>query len=113
MDTQDWGVPLKLSAAPFEDCKPYLFRAAGEGPFDDAVLYCFEIVIDGERHYFPAFRNMDGEDLMNREFPGQGYDRRKQYMAIAALTDGQIKRAEHCFGRFIDGKFSRLSTPLG
>lgn len=97
---------------PFESCKPFLFRAAGEGPFEDDALYCFEIVIDGKPEYFPAFRNMDGEDLMHKTFPGEGYDRRKQYMAIAALTEEQIKVASHCFGRFIDGKFSRLSHPL-
>jgi hypothetical protein len=97
---------------PFENCKPYLFRAAGDGPFEDAALYCFEIVIGGTPQYFPAFRNMDGEDLMHKTFPGEGYDSRKQYMTIAALTDEQIGSSSSCFGWFVDGQFVRLSTPL-
>jgi len=96
-----------------ENCKPYIFRAQGDSDgLPDGLAYCFEIVIDGKPSYHLAARNMDGEDLA--KVSPRFYDaRRRQYMAIAALTNEQIARASSTFGRFVNGEFVRLTAPLG
>lgn len=99
---------------PFENCRPYIFRAQGDADgLPDGPAYCFEIVINGKPSYHLATRNLDGEDLMKREYPGKGYDILKQYMTIASLTDEQINRSSSSFGKFVGGEFVRLTTPLG
>lgn len=96
-----------------ENRKPYIFRAQGDAnglPYGPA--YCFEIVIDGKPEYHLAVRNVDGEDLMKREYPDEGYDDLRQYMTIASFTDEQIDKASSCFGKMVGGEFVRLTTPL-
>jgi hypothetical protein len=97
-----------------EHCKPYIFRAQGDSEgLPDGPAYCFEIVIDGKPSHYLATRNLDGEDLMKREYPGKGYDDLKQYMTIVSLTDEQIAHASSAFGKFVGGEFVQLTIPLG
>lgn len=99
---------------PLENRKPLIFRAQGDADgLPDGAAYCFEIVIDGAPSYYLAARNLDGEDLMKREYPGKGYEDLKQYMTIVGLTDSQIKSASSIFGKFVDDEFVRLTSPIG
>lgn len=96
-----------------ETCKPYLFRALGDREgLPDGPAYCFEVVVNGKTTYHLALRNLDGEDLMKREYPDKGYDIVKQYMTVVALTDEQIASASSNFGKWAGGEFVRLSVPL-
>lgn len=93
---------------PFEKCKPYIFRACGDGiALADGPSYCFEVVIDGKHTYHLAARDTDGEFLFKS--PNDGLHR---FMAVVGLTEEQAENANAIFGRFVGDEFERMTTPL-
>jgi hypothetical protein len=95
----------------FEGQKAFLLSSMSAEPLPDGSLYAHKLVFsDGSSQFHPAFRNMDSETLMSREFPGKGYDRAQRYMSVVALTHDQITTCRQIFGMFVGSMFIPLSN---